>query len=117
MLAIDSFGNTLRRHDPVPVRQVLNCERWLELPFQLANEFAGPLLLLRVRGGGPHQQQGGNEGHAGPPLHCAARHGDMPLHPCSASVAHSFDFSVWQPIHALGILSWSLIAGMTNLNV
>ena len=48
---------------------------------------------------------------------CATRQGDTPGQDFRASVAHAFDLSVWQPVHALGILNSSVIVGVMNSNV
>ena len=45
------------------------------------------------------------------------RHGENSGHDFSVVAAHSLDLSVWQPVHALGILSASVSDGGMNLKV
>ena len=43
--------------------------------------------------------------------------GDMVDQPRSAARAQSVFRSVWQDVHGFGTLNWSVVDGVTNLNV
>lgn len=47
----------------------------------------------------------------------ATRQGEVVLHDDNSLLAHSVDLSVWQDVHGLGILYFSVIAGVMKRKV